>query len=182
MNFGKLGGILKKIGLPILGAAIPGGGIAVDLVKNAIGIEHDASEDQMIAAVEANPEAVLKLKAQEQEHERALIDLSIKREAQELADRQGARDRDVEVRKISGDNRRADILAYLAVIQVLLLGSFLVYLALTGGEVPVPIIALLSTLLGGVLGYQGAVYSFEFGSSKGSREKDAVIARKDTGQ
>jgi len=172
MNFGKLGGILKKIGVPLLGAVIPGGGLAAELVKKALNLEAEADEDKMIAAIEANPEAALKLKELEQTHERELIRLAFAMREAELRDTQSARERDIEVQRIRGSNTRADVLAYGSMCGLIGVIASLMFF-----DIPSAARESLLILVGTLNGIVMTVYTFEFGSSRGSKEKDAVIQK-----
>lgn len=89
-----------------------------------------------------------------------------------LADRQSARDRDVEIVRIRGRNLRGDILAYLAVGSLIMV----IVLLFAGPALPEPSERLLYTVLGALIMIVKEVYGFEFGSSKDSqRNAQAVV-------
>lgn len=98
-------------------------------------------------------------------------------EAQELEallrDRQDARARDVEVRKAAGGgNRRADLLIA-AIVALLVAGvAALIFVPDMAQEAK----GLLVALGGGLAKSLYDVVAFEFGSSRGSKEKDGQIA------
>jgi hypothetical protein len=90
-----------------------------------------------------------------------------------LADRQDARDRDVEVRKISGGNLRAD-LAVLAVVLGLI--SCLVVMVQYKASMPGEVVGILSMIAGIFGACLKDYFAFEFGSSRSSQAKDQTIA------
>lgn len=90
-----------------------------------------------------------------------------------LADRQDARDRDIELRKLTGGkNTRADIMI---VCDWLGLIACLIVLAFFRKDIPGEVVALLSTIAS-IFGLcLRDAHQFEFGSSRGSKDKDALI-------
>ena len=90
-----------------------------------------------------------------------------------LADRADARDRDIEVRKLSGGNLRAD-LAVLAVVLGLV--ACLVVLVYFQDDIPGEVVGIISTIAGIFGACLKDYFSFEFGSSRGSKEKDELLS------
>lgn len=91
-----------------------------------------------------------------------------------LADRQDARARDVEVRKLnSGNNRRADVMILGAVAGLL---ACLVVLVFFRKDIPGEVVGIVSTIAGIFGACLRDAFQFEFGSSRGSKEKDEVIS------
>lgn len=91
-----------------------------------------------------------------------------------LADRRDARSRDIEVRKLSGgDNRRADVMVVGAVIGLL---ACLLALVVFRKEIPGEAVGIISTVAGIFGACLRDAFQFEFGSSRGSREKDGLLA------
>jgi hypothetical protein len=89
--------------------------------------------------------------------------------AAHLLDTQDARKRDIRLHELRGVNRRADVLAILAIS-----GLIAVIFALFRFQPPPTAEAVLLVLAGSLAGIVTQVYNFEFGSSKGSKEKDLV--------
>lgn len=89
-----------------------------------------------------------------------------------LVDRQSARDRDVALAQAGRYNWRADVLAVLAV------GGLVVCMWFIAKDSGMPERAVNAIMfVAGVLAAAVRdVYSFEFGSSRGSKEKDEIIA------
>lgn len=92
-----------------------------------------------------------------------------------LADRQDARSHDVEVRKLNdGKNKRGDVMILCDWLGLI---ACLVVLTFFRDEVPGEVIALLSTIAS-IFGIcLRDAHQFEFGSSRGSRDKDEKLAK-----
>lgn len=90
-----------------------------------------------------------------------------------LADRANARGRDIEVRKLDGGrNKRADVMV---VCDFLGLVACLVVLSVYYKELPGEATALISTIAS-IFGLcLRDAHQFEFGSSRGSRDKDEIM-------
>jgi hypothetical protein len=86
-------------------------------------------------------------------------------------DRADARSRDVEMRRLGGTNWRADILAVGAMIGLVALIWTLLFVEIPAG----PARDVLLMLSGALVTIVKDVYQFEFGSSRGSKEKDKLI-------
>lgn len=174
LEFGKS---IAKLGLPVLGAAlpVPGGAILGAALARAIGSESDKPED-ILTALTANPEALQKARQFEAEHQERMLDLVQKHALAtyqaEIADRQSARERDIELARAGRGNRRADVMVALDVLGLVACLVAIVWLraSLTGES-----ITLITTLAG----YFGLslrdAHQFEFGSSRGSKDKDAML-------
>lgn len=91
-----------------------------------------------------------------------------------LADRQDARSRDVEVRKLTGgSNTRADLMVVGAVVGLI---SCLLVLVLFRTEIPGEAVGIVSTIAAIFGTCLRDAFQFEFGSSRSSQNKDHVIA------
>ena len=111
-----------------------------------------------------------------QELQNKLKELIVKNEYEiELSiihDRQNARNRDIEYIKNNGRNTRADIMVLSAALCLILCLIIIVYCKNMPGE----IIGIISTMAGIFGSCLKDAYSFEFGSSRGSKEKDMTVA------
>ena len=156
--------VLKKAGLFALGAAIEAEptGIAKQLVKGQLGMSNDSTDEQMVAALEANPEHYVALRKIENEHSRGL-------EALRVEDRKDARGMRV---ALKGDNRIVGTLSFIAIIGLLGVIFTLIFVELGEGVARDALLVLLGSLAAIVKD----VYGFFFGSSSGSKSKDTVIA------
>lgn len=91
-----------------------------------------------------------------------------------IADRANARERDIEVRKLDGgQNRRADVMV---VCDWLGLVACLVVLSMFRKDMPGEVVALLSTIASLFGLCLRDAHQFEFGSSRGSKEKTVALS------
>lgn len=162
--------------IPLLGLAAqfaPGLLRAVGAGKQAEVLDKVASVTREIVGTD-DPSEASRLLEEDPElairYREALIAAEVETDKMYLADKQDARARDVEIRRMGGENTRGDILAYAAVA-----GFFAVLAAMFFVEIPEgsPRDALL-ILLGTLAGVVTQLFDFEFGSSKGSKEKDKI--------
>jgi hypothetical protein len=102
----------------------------------------------------------------------AVLAADTKLEELYLADRKDARARDVEVRKLDGGkNRRADIMLLAAFAAVIAIAALLALGKVSGADA---VGGFLITVGGMFARNIGTAFDFEFGSSRGSRDKDSV--------
>lgn len=90
-----------------------------------------------------------------------------------LADRADARRRDVAITQAGRYNWRGDLLALLAVVGLVLC----VWFVARDTEMPERAVNAIMFVAGVLAAAVRDVYNFEFGSSRGSKSKDEVIAR-----
>lgn len=154
--------------LRFFGAGEKSAGVAEKVVGIAQSITGTTSPDTALDAIRQDPQLALQFQtavlAQDEELEKAF-----------LADRQGARERDVEVRKLTGgSNTRADVMILGAVAGLLAcLGTLVFFRQQIPGEV-VGIVATIAGIFGACL---RDAFQFEFGSSRGSKDKDAAMIK-----
>ena len=107
------------------------------------------------------------------EFQRGVIRLEAEIELAVMKDRQDARLRDIALLNAGRSNVRADIMVIAAATGLVLC---LVSLACFSKELPGEAVGVISTITG-IFGIcLKDAYTFEFGSSKGSKEKDDTIA------
>lgn len=96
--WGKVLGVIKGVA-PTVATAIGGpmGGIAVNAITQALGVE---TEDQAIAALSADPNAVLALKTAELDFQKFMREADIKEDQLVYQDRDSARQMAVKLGKI----------------------------------------------------------------------------------
>ena len=133
----------------------------VDLAREVTGRSDPVDA---LAAVKADPAVALQFRTAVMEHEREF-------DAMYLADRQSARNRDVEYVRAGRNNWRADILALLAVAGLVTC----VWFVARDSSLPERAVNAIMFVAGVLAAAVRDVYSFEFGSSRGSREKDAML-------
>ena len=156
---------------PTIGVALGGplGGLASSLLCNALGIDSTKEKDLEVILNKPTHEQVLAVKKAEQDFLIRLQELEITKEQLVFQDRDSARNREIK----TGDSWTPRILAAIAV-----LGFFV----LVGLIFTVPMDSLSAqqgALIGTCLGYSVSLakdaYSFYFGSSKGSEEKNSLL-------
>ncbi len=92
-----------------------------------------------------------------------------------LADRQDARHRDVEIRKLTGGkNNRAD---WMIVGDLAGLVACMVILIFFKKDIPGEVAGILNVIAAGLVLCLRDAHQFEFGSSRGSKEKDDLLGR-----
>lgn len=158
---------------PVVGTLIggPAGGAIGGLVASILGVD---AEPEAVRQALKDPEAFVKIRELELAHARELQALAIKAEADRLRDIQSARARDVQVRQINGGrNIRADILAVTAIAGLVGLCAALLFVDIPDG----PARDVLLLLGGGLLTLTKEVFSYEFGSSRGSAIKSEQLAQ-----
>jgi hypothetical protein len=158
---------LAANGLGLLSSAIQAKGKQV--VEETLGVK-----------IPDNPtdKDVVKLRQATFDHEERLIELSIEKAKSDLEgfeieaiDRDSARVRDAEFVKRGTSNSRANLMFFLAVCTVV----GLVWIVWKDQDVNEYVKGIFTLVLGRFLGYLDNIYSFEFGTTRGSRDKDDTI-------
>jgi hypothetical protein len=164
---GALLGTLAENGLGLLASAIQAKGKQV--VEDKLGIKISDNP---------SPEEVGKLRQLQFDHEERLLELGIEKARQDLEafkeevkDRDSARDRDVEFIKRGVTNNRANLMFFLAVVMV----GAMVWIVWKDQNINEYVKGIFTLVLGRFLGYLDNIYSFEFGTTRGSKEKDETI-------
>lgn len=104
--------------------------------------------------------------------QKAIIQVEAEIELAVMKDRQDARLRDVALMNAGRSNVRADVMVISAALGLMLcLGS----LAHFSNELPGEAVGIISTIAGIFGACLKDAYTFEFGSSRGSREKDSAV-------
>jgi hypothetical protein len=121
--------------------------------------------------LEENPELKARLEVELSRVNVELERIELEREKAYLADVQNARSMALERRKAGGDDRRANIMLVSAFVAVIALVALLILIPDVPGEVAGFVIGI-----GGMFARNiGSAFDFEFGSSKGSKDKDAKL-------
>jgi hypothetical protein len=123
-----------------------------------------------------NPEEALKQLKENAELNAKFVDAAEARAADMvkvyLADMQDARKRDTEIQRIKGSNKRADVLAAMAIVAVILCLVVVSWLSHLDDFAK----ATITLICGRALGWVEQVFSFEFGTTKSSKVKDDTIS------
>ena len=130
----------------------------VDIAKSVVGGQPEGIEEKL----KNDPKLIAKLEVKFLEHEAEM-------DALYLEDKKNARKRDITLHKMGYKNTRADIMVLVVGIALCLD----IYLIWSTPEMPAGVLAIFNMMIGSLLKMLGDAFSFEFGSSRGSKEKDA---------
>lgn len=135
----------------------------IDIAQDVTG---KSDSQEAIQLLKTDPKLAIEFRS-------AVIAADTELERMTLADRQDARAHDVEVRKLNnGQNRRQDVMIVGVVVGLI---SCLAVLVIFRERMPGEVVGILSMIAGIFGACMKDAYSFEFGSSRGSKEKDAII-------
>lgn len=143
-------------------------GQVIDVAKAVTG---KGEPESALAALQADPDLAMKFKT-------AIMENDTELEKSYLADRQSARNRDVAIVQAGRTNHRADILAVLAVGALCLC----VWMVASHPDLPAGAREAIMFVAGVFAAAVRDVYGFEFGSSRGSKEKDSAITKLTAGR
>lgn len=107
------------------------------------------------------------------EFQKEVIKIEAELELQFMQDRRNARERDIALAQVGRRNIRADIMVLSAAFGLITCLGTLIHHA---GNLPGEAIGIISTIAGIFGSCLKDAYTFEFGSSRSSREKDSVVA------
>jgi len=138
---------------------------AEKLVDVAKGISGESTPESAVNKVIADPALQLQL-------QQALITERLEFVRLEVEDRKSARERDKAFVATGRSNYRADLLAFLAVAGLIIC----VYFVATNPGLPPGAREAIMFVAGVLASAVRDVYGFEFGSSRGSKEKDQLMA------
>jgi hypothetical protein len=163
---GNAGGVAGLVGSLLVGN-VPGAIAAgVSIVTNATGAR---DPDAALAQLQGNPEALMKLREIAVQSEASVRDHLFRMEQARYTDIANAREREVK----SGDTWTPRALAVFVTIGFFGVLGVLLY----GGKPPAGGDALL-VMLGSLGAAWGGIIAYYFGSSAGSSEKTALLAKR----
>ena len=152
---------------PALGVALGGpvGGIAAKAIADALGLSSSDEESISQAMQKATPADLLALKKADQDFATKMKELDIDLEKAFLGDRDSARKREMAVQDKAVPRLAALVVAgFIGMCGVVLTGTVQVNDVLAG------------TVIGYVSGACTQVLAYYFGTTKGSNDKNAIIA------
>lgn len=154
------------LGGPLAGAAVSALGELFGISeptqdKIKVALENGSLTGEQISGLR---QLEMKLKAEEAERGFRYAELEFK-------DRDSARARDAEIVKVGKRNHRADVMFVLAVAVIVAL----VYAIWKDPSINEFMKGIVTLVLGRFLGYLDNIYSFEFGTTRGSQNKDSTI-------
>lgn len=160
---------------PTVASALGGplAGAAVAALGSVFGISQPTQDKiaEVITNSQMTPECIAKLKELELQYQNDEKERGFRYEELAFKDRDSARSRDVELAKSGIKNRRADIMFVLAIAVI----CGLVYIIWADQTINEFMKGIVTLVLGRFLGYLDNIYNFEFGTTRGSRDKDATI-------
>jgi hypothetical protein len=169
MKLGKIASRIIGSVAPLLATALPGpfSGLAMSALKGIFGTDDESEIEKQLAS--GNPDALVKLKAAEQELKAKMRELDIAEEDLYLKDRQDAR----------ALAKATSIWPQLALTAVAIsaFGTVLYVLVLQSQIIPPANKDLVIFLVGQLSIFTGMGFSFFLGSSKGSKEKTVLAAQ-----
>lgn len=155
---------------PLLGTALGGplGGAAASFIADKLGIQGSTIEavSEVLNSGKLSPEQITSIKAAEIDFKKFLEQNKIDLAKLDVANTQGARDM-----QIATKSSAPEILAYITV-----LGFYAILTLMLLGVLKVADQPSLLILLGSLAAGFGAVMNFFYGSSRGSQNKDILLA------
>jgi hypothetical protein len=141
-------------------------GNAISALLKSLGLADNSTPDQVMAAIQADPQSALKLRMAE-------MDYRLAEQKMYLDDIQNARNMMVETTKATG---KRDINLY-TLAWVIIIGFFGLVALLVFKDLPKDSNGVIFMLFGALASAFGSVTGYFFGSSKGSADKTALLAR-----
>lgn len=145
-----------------------GGDDAGDAADKVVGLAQKVTgagdPQSAVDMIKANPEMAMAF-------EKSINDHKAEMDQMYLKDRGDARQRDIAIQDKRGRNTRADVLAFSAIGGLISLIWILLFIQIPDG----PARDVLLLLSGALITIVKDVYGFEFGSSRGSKDKDGLI-------
>lgn len=182
MDWKEIGRSLISQGAPLLGGLLggPAGAAAGKMVAGIFGVDPESPEEVM-NAIQGDPEAMLKIRQFEQQHQQKLQELQLEETKAFLADIDSARQREAAVVAATGEK---DIHLYM--LAYIVVGAFFTLTAILAFQVsgaegetdPLSDNPLIMMIVGGVIAGFTQVLSYFFGSSKGSSDKNKIFSAK----
>ena len=173
MDWSKVKNIVAKVA-PTLGTVLGGplGGAAGALISSALGVEN--TPDAIEMELSKNPESLIKLKELEFAHKLRLEEMVMEGELEHRRitnqSFDNARQRDTLLLQQGYHNYRADIMLSLAFACLIII----IYMVWDQADtLPRHVFALFNMAVGMLLKMISDAFQFEFGSSRGSKIKDA---------
>lgn len=160
-----------SLGLKVIGGALggPAGASFGGQVAHWLGLSGDATAEQVNAALTtADPTTMVRLREIDAEMEVAHINAGLEHRRIDTSDIQSARARDIQIKQAGYHNFRADVMllaAFASLVTVICLIN-------ANEEIKPEVLAIFNMSVGALLKMLSDGFQFEFGSSRGSKEKD----------
>ena len=158
---------------PTIATAIGGpfGGLAATTICNALGLDGDKKTERDLKIALQNPtqEQILALRKAETNFLIRMKELEITKEELVVVDKDSARNREIK----TADSWTPRILAAVAVLGFFAIVALILYMPMS--EMSAQQGTLIGTCLGYAISLAKDAYSYYFGSSSGSEEKNKLI-------
>lgn len=164
-----IAGILAATGV---GAPVAGAVAALGALARAFGLGDNAKPEDIEKAIQQDPQAAVKLRVAEMDFILRKRDQDLEEMKSILLDMQNARARDVAIRQAGQLNIRADLMLVAAFVAIVA-GWVVLYLG--GNRVDAILVGSITTVIGMFARNIGTAFDFEFGSSRGSMEKNSML-------
>lgn len=147
-------------------------GKGLDAVLETVGdfVPGVAALDKLKDAVLGDPDTAGKLSQEEKERFLELYQLQVQELDLILKDVANARTREIELAKVTGHSDRMNWFLCIVVMSLLVF----ITVVLSFWEIPVKNEHVLMLIIGEILGFAGGIFTYQFGSSIGSRIKDMI--------
>lgn len=154
--------------MKFFGAGQASAEVAQKVVDIAGAVTGSQDPAEILAKFRADAEAAQKFRV-------AVLEADTDLEKAFLADRAGARERDIEVRKLTGGvNTRANLMILGDVVGLLACLGVLLFFR---KDIPGEAVGIIATVAGVFAACLRDAHQFEFGSSRGSKDKDDLFAQ-----
>lgn len=166
MDWKGVGNAVIKAGAPLLGGALfgPAGSVIASIISGKFGMSPESTPDQVMTAINGDPDAALKLREIETTHVERLQELENEKLRIETADVQSARG-------IHKDSWVPWALTFTLVAMVSGIVAALLWVAIPEDNKEV-----VYLVVGQLIGAFSTAIAYWLGSSKSSASKDAHIA------
>lgn len=143
------------------------GRVAREVIDHAVAVTGADSPEAALRSLQSDPQLLVAYRSRVMEHAEKI-------EAMEYADRASARERDQHLIAAGYTNKRADAMILTAFASLVVI---IVLVWHARASMPAEVFGMFNTAIGYLLKMLGDAFAFEFGSSRGSKDKDAAIAR-----
>ncbi|MDX1611632.1 MAG: hypothetical protein R3185_04630 [Candidatus Thermoplasmatota archaeon] len=178
--------------IPLLTSLLPLAGAAAPLIGKALGASEDTQKvigdvakavtgkgdvETAVEAIKQDPNLALKFEMavlqKETDIQRMIFEDMRHEREMHYGDLEDARGRDVEVRKLTGGtNTRPNVMLVCAAATLI----FVIW-QINTADLSSGVLAIYNMIIGALLKMLGDAFAFEFGSSRGSKEKSSQLEK-----
>lgn len=167
MDWKQVGNTAISVGAPLLGGALfgPAGAAVGSIIAAQFGVSPDATPDQVLTAINGDPDAALKLRQIETTHVERLQELENERLRIETADVQSARN-------VHQHHWMPSVLTLSLMVMFACAFNALLFMVLPDGNRD-----MVNFMLGQLSGWLSGAVVYWVGSTRASANKDSLIRR-----